>query len=242
MISEENEEIFTAISPSLKEKLRGRSTLHIVSGFLMFLDYSRFAPGESFFSEIRRSGMVGRLIEALGEDVSLLDIFSGMILGRGVDLGFIKFKIESRHLEKLKEISSRYRRYMEEVARYCSENDLHPEEVLRDPRAYSVVIESVWGSVEEYMEHELRLMEDFRSWIGGIERVIELPLEPIAPMLIKARINRDPEELGLSEKAIEELIRAFKSLLSDVILIVDLFITEKKRIFEGRMKTIANSG
>ena len=84
-------------------------------------------------------------------------------------------------------------------------------------------------------------MEDFRGWISGMEKVLELPIEPIAPMLIKARINRDPEELGLSEKAIEEMVKSFKSLLSDVVLIVDLFITEKRRSFEGRMSGLIDS-
>ena len=128
-----------------------------------------------------------------------------------------------------------------EMARYCSENDLHPKEVLEDPKAHSQVIERAWGSVEGYIEYGIKLMEDFRGWISGMEKVLELPIEPIAPMLIKARINRDPEELGLSEKAIEEMVKSFKSLLSDVVLIVDLFITEKRRSFEGRMSGLIDS-
>ncbi|MCD6508726.1 hypothetical protein J7M22_19165 [Candidatus Poribacteria bacterium] len=239
--SAENEEIFSRMLPLLKDKLNGYSILYVVSGFLMLLDYMRFAPGEAFFSEVRRSGMVGKVIETLGEEISLLDIFSGMILGKGFDLGFIKFRVEGRHLEKLKEITSKYRGYMMEMARYCSENDLHPEEVLEDPKAHSQVIERAWGSVEGYIEYEIKLMEDFRGWISGMEKVLELPIEPIAPMLIKARINRDPEELGLSEKAIEEMVKSFKSLLSDVVLIVDLFISEKRRSFEGRMGGLIDS-
>jgi len=131
---------------------------------------------------------------------------------------------------------------MLEMAKYCSENDLRPEEVLRDPKAHSLVIERAWGSVEGYVEYEIRLMEDFRDWVSKMERVLELPIEPIAPMLIKARINRDPEDLGLSERAIEEMVKSLKSLLSDVVLIVDLFITEKRRSFEERMSVMIDSG
>lgn len=234
--SAENEEIFSRMLPLLEGKLSGYSTPYIVSGLLMLLDYMRFAPGEAIFSEIRRSGMVGRVVRALGEEVSLLDIFSGMILGRGFDLGFIKLKIESRHLDKLKEISSKYRRYMLEMAKYCSENELQPEEVFEDPKAHRQVIERAWGSVEGYLDYEIKLMEDFRDWISGIRKVLELPLEPIAPMLIKSRINREPEDIGLSKRAIEEMVRSIKSLLSDLVLIVDLFITEKRRSFEEKME------
>ena len=231
---EENERVFSSIAPLLRDKLRGRSTLYLICGGLMLLDHLRFAPGERFFAEVKRSEAISRILRVLRKN-SLIDIFGGMLIGKGFDFGIVRFKLSEEHLGWLREVSSRYRRYMEAIAEYCSENELEPGEVLDDPSKLVHPVRKAWGSVDGFLNYELRLMEGLRGWAGKLEGITQLPLEPIAPMILKAKINRDPKELGLTDEALSELVRSIKAFISDLVLIVDLFIDRKRELLLERL-------
>jgi len=124
--------------------------------------------------------------------------------------------------------------YLAELMKYCEENNRPAREVVNSPEHDVIVIEAAWGSLEEYQKQELDLIETAKKYLNKL-KAMDMPLSTVIQLLIKAKLKKTPDELGITGDTISKLQGKFKELTSEIVKFGMAYLEEKTRRLEERV-------
>lgn len=124
--------------------------------------------------------------------------------------------------------------YLEELVKYCEENQRPAREVVNSPEHDVWVIEAAWGSLEGYQQQELDLIETAKKYLKKLARM-DIPFNTVIQFLVKAKLKGTPDELGITSDIISQLQGKFKDLTAEMVEFGKAYLEEKTKQLEERV-------
>ena len=128
----------------------------------------------------------------------------------------------------------RTEKHVEIVADYCRETGKSPDEILASPKDSFVVIEKVYGSIEEYEKKQIAGIQSIKSLTDYLKKLENMPFNLMFPIYMKAKFEdgEDAKRFGVDFSAVGKILDSY---VGDLVKFADAILTEEAKAIKRRI-------